>query len=123
MLEEKTRLLALAEANPLQALHVSAGRIRHIEGPADGFAAVYIPSPVNNEYTALLNTSAPALAQKLALRAIVRHHTQGHAPQRIHVFDCSNRTCDACIAASSRPLAIHSMDDYHRRTMRRLNWG
>lgn len=120
MTREPSLLLTLAERHPLRALHISAGRLLRVHDATEAFVAAYVPNPTTDEYTVLLNEAAPASNQRAALRAIVRHHTEAHAPSRVHVFRCTGpRGCEECAAASPRERD----NDYHRRTMRRLNWG
>jgi hypothetical protein len=120
MLEERAQLLALAERQPLQALHASAGRVSRMHRPDLDFAAVYVPNPTSGEYVVLLNEAVPSPNQRAALRAIVRHHAEAHNPGRIHVFYCNRpRSCEDCVKGQP----FRDPDDYHRRTMRRLYWG
>lgn len=93
---EQTRLLALADEKPLQALHASAGRFRRWSAAPELFMAIYVPSPVSDEYTVMLNANVHFDHRFYALRMMVIHHVEAHDRTNVYVLKRDQPDCVAC---------------------------
>ena len=100
---DQRRLLALADEKPLQALHASAGRLRRL-ALSPTLCGVYVPSPVSDEYTVVLNTGIPYARRFEALQALVVHHVEAHNRTSVYVLT-SDAACSGCNRLPQSPPA------------------